>query len=828
MFLILILNMSNLPQHLSDLDKTIDYALGSPIEPEDDLGNSAKNRTAVETCSPSQPETEELQKRLQRVEEFATWSGAAGERNLNEAKEAVIEAFPDAGSDVERAIQKGREYRSLEKEAVKCMVQDGQIPKKIKTRVYRDFSHWGWKFRKSIQKAEKRRNRSAQDQVRTRKGMEIIFAKPRQNKTVKSSFAGKALVERHGSIDIPTGLHASDIRGLNPAPKWTILIDETGSEFGSDANERANSKKGKFVALVMPTETAPLKPLPKDWHATECEEIDEINQVFQAVLDAEVGIFGVSINCLPVTPGERWMDGTALTMDWVLRLLPVDGPTKVEILIEQRGRFPHGMTWDLVERQIMRRLAIAYPNRASKIELTIRTITKSGSPFNGYVDAVAYTWAGTMKTSKARLHQSQLLSNCLLEIDSDHLLSLWDNFTQGVALPPEMWWDILPESQIPSSLTFNFLNLVGEEASKNATLWEGYLNECRRQMSMGPVDLEKLWLAIDWLQTHQSSETVIPPLMELCWLTVKLAHTNHTGATETALESKITSLSSHLVEENAPMVCHADLHLAVARTNRYEFAGASASLEKWGDLPVAVPGLQYWGQIKSSLGQHAAFLGRNPEAVAFFVEAIAAFDQLSDPLIRQKETIQTSCHKAISMMDEPIFSDKEVRGAVQSVIGYLPTVANKLATDSSPASRYAHHLLLRWLVHRGDDSSKTAYLSAEPDWFVGEGHPWPLIQLYRAILLHEENPSIALQLALDGSDRAFSSGQGPVVRLIGACCRKIAAEWGEPWTTEAGEVNAIRIALPSAASQIKALEMWNGMDSSPLSLLQNVLPFNFR
>lgn len=817
--------MSNIPRHLSDLDKAMDNALGSPIV-QKDSGLSPEDGLVVEhEVSTSR---EELDQRLRRVAEFAAWTGAEGERNLSEAKEALLEAFPDAGVDVERAISLGRAFRDIEKQAIRYVNQGQKVPKKIFDRVYREFSQFSWRLKKSIKKAEKRRNRSGQDRVHGPGGKEKIFAKPRQNRTVKSSFFGKALVNRRGSMDIPSGLHASDVRSLEPVPRWTVLIDETGSEFGPNAAGAADGKKGKFVALVMPSEPIPLKPLPQDWHATECETIDEINQVFQAVLDADVGIFGVSMNCLPVTPGERWMDGVALLMDWVLRLLPVEGSTTIDVLVEQRGRFPHSMNWDLVARQVLRRLGIGYPNLASKIKLTVRTIKKKGSPFNGYVDAVAYTWAKTMKSSKVRLKQSQLLNNCLLEIDSTHLLELWDNFAQGVALPSEKWWEILQDCREPSFLIGNLLEVVGHEAKADVRLWERYLNECRRRMSSGPVDLGRLCTAVEWLQVYQPAKTAIPPLMELCLLTVRLARSNHMGASEIALESKILELSSRLVEESAPLVCYANLHLAVARTNRYEFDAATKSLEQWVDLPVAVPGLQYWGQVKSSFGQHSAFLGRNVEAVRLFEEAIGAFSRLSDPLMSDKEVAQTACYKAIAMMDDPAFTDHQVKNSVQSVIGSLPSIACELAADSSSSSRYAHHLLLRWLVNRGDESAKSAYLSVGCDWFVGDGHPWPLIQLYRGILVRSDNSGKALQFALDAADRAFSSEQGPVVRLIGACCRKIAVAWGEPWDFEEEELADLRISLPSAESQIRYLETWDGMNDSSLGLLRSVLPFNFR
>lgn len=426
------------------------------------------------------------------------------------------------------------------------------------------------------------------------------------------------------------------------------------------------------------------------------------------------------------------------------------------------------------------------------------------------------------------MRESQLIDTCLLESDARTLLHAWDSFAQGVRLPGPDWWNLLPETSKPASLAATLLDHIGTECRADTSRWSVYLDETRRQMSAGAVELSRLADATAWLERFLPDEAAIPPLMRLAWLVVKLARSNHYGEAESAWDNEVDSLAPALLEEAAPMVCHADLHLAVARTNRFDFDGASRALERWRDMPAQVPGLRYWAQVRSSFGQHAAFQGDQASAVALFDEALTAFGRLSDPTVRNKETEQTGAYRAIALMDMVDASETDVRKAVEKITGSISKAIPALATSSSPSKRYAHHLLLRWLVRYGQPAEQAAYLDHRVKWKTGHGHPWPLIQIYRALLLHPADATAGRELALDAAELAFSGNQGPVVRLIGACCYTIAAGWGKPWPEAAAELDWLDAILPSARNRIATLRTAIAEPVPPLDLITKTLPFNFR
>ena len=772
------------------------------------------------------------------IRKFASWNGEEGKRQLNSLVELFKEKFPKCQDELNNALQSGKKDKASLDRAYKLgssgknkkELEDllKSLPENTPKRVIS-------KIKKQFETGTKTARRWQKERKLKKSGKALSTVKPRETQQQNTTLPNSPLVKRNGNKKLPnTPLHPNDIRSLKPSQKWTLIIDETGSNFDESALNSKAAKLGRFVGILIPNEGNPLKQLSTNWHAVDTD-IKEIDKVFQSVLDAPVGVFGLDVKSLPMTIGERWMDGVALLVDWVLRLIPLDGTCEIDVLIEQRGLFNNTVSWDIVRRECLRKLALAYPRRALNINLKIETITKAGSPYNGYVDAIAFSWAGTTNASKTRMKLSQLRGTCLLEStngsDARKMLNAWDAFSQGINLPTELWWELThsPDGTTPTSLLHSFMNLVGQEARYKPALWERLLNEVNSRMSDSPVNLVYLADAVEWLQQFKPKDANILPALRLVWLTVKLAKANHFGEIESEWNEELASLGETLFDEAAPLVCHSALHLAVSATNRFDFDAATKAVKRWHDVSPAVPGLKYWGQLRSTFGQHAAFKDENDKALEYFKEALKAFARLSDPALAKRNSEQTACYLTIALTNSKNISDEEVRKSLESVIGTLPEAATSLAA-SSEDERYLQHLLTRWLVHRpnGNEDAKEAYLNASSNWETGKGHPWELIQIYRAILLRDKEPDKALELALDAANIAFSTNQGPTVRMIGTCCRIIATLWGEPWQESDKILNTLLEQLPAATDRINILREAGKSNITPIELLRTVLPFNFR
>jgi hypothetical protein len=820
------------PQVLRNTETEALQALVVSVSPE--VESSAKEERGLPPVLASMvvPLDQEARWQLREIRKYASWSGFEGSRNLDQIIEVFERSYPGHAGAIREAVAEGVEDRCLLEESYNVARFYGEAAPRLralKTKAQK--RGLGGRFFKSVQKGSQSCASSQAERESMQKGVPLSNLKVRDCNALPTSFPKAAAPVRAELSPVPEGLHPADLRGKSPAARWRVYIDETGTEFSEGAESARGPARGRVVGIVLKKPCTSLAPLDADWHASERTRA-EIEQALQALLDSEAGIFGITVSAVPMSAGERWEDAVGLLIDWILRLLPisVEEPAEVEVFVEQRGAFKAGHSWDLLARESLRRLALALPMRAALLELKVQVIGKRHDGFNPYADAVAFVWAGGTETSRQHLVNSKLLGTCLLELHARELLQAWDAFSQGVELPTQRWWELVasPDARIPSSILHTFLERIGGECRVLPQNWNRFLNHVRSQMAAGPVDLKKLGAAVAWLQDHQPEDKEIPPLLRMSWLTVQLAEANHLGQGEVESEKELATLSERLLEEAAPMVCHANLHLAVAKTNRYAFDEARQVLQRWLEVPPVVPGLQMWAQVRSSLGQHAAFLGEGSRAVGLFKEAIEGFGRLSDPQQRRKDVEQTGCYLAIAMMDDPAVSDGRVREAVERVTGSLASAARALGGASDGALRYAHHLFVRWLVRRGDPALADVYCGMRPEWKTGEGHPWPLIQLYRAVLIRQTDPGAAAGLVLDAARLANEARQGPIVRLIGVCCRAVGRMWGMEWPTAEVELAALRKALPHAETHIACLEQgWSRDPGAIISLLERVLPFNF-
>ena len=337
------------------------------------------------------------------------------------------------------------------------------------------------------------------------------------------------------------------------------------------------------------------------------------------------------------------------------------------------------------------------------------------------------------------------------------------------------------------------------------------------------------------------------------WNVALLANANHLGKTDCQdLVSTIRSDGDRLLEEDARLVCKADLHLAVQATNRFEFAEATHFMERWQDLarleesfrsvgirenlsrhwrevmPMVV-GLQLAGRVKSTIGQHLAFVGRFAEARKMFGDALKDFEKLSDRASAGRDYEQTGTYLAIAAMDDPDCPVAEVTRLVESVIGAIDSAISGLASNIKPQNKYKHHLLVRYLVRVEDEDAAKEYLRAAKSMPYDYGHPWPLIQFYRCLLARTYTPQLWENAAKSIWELAFDSNQGPTVRYIGMCLGVALGLIDAAWPVFASEMHLLRSALPGAHARLDLLEEYATIPpASPLEAVQALLPFNFR
>mgnify|MGYP001313237936 FL=1 len=646
-------------------------------------------------------------------------------------------------------------------------------------------------------------------------------------------------------------LRSHAIQTLDPCSSWDLVIDESGCQFEAGAT---GVQAGKLVGLLVPRGCD--LPVLKGFHAISALP-EEVDKVVQAVLDRPVGVFGISVSDIPEALGERWMDGVCEVIHWVWQLLPIatdDLGTALRVYIENRGTYDARLDLRALEREMLRQWARTDASR--KVRLSICFASKDGHDYLGYVDALAFTWGSGAQESRERLKKSALAGECLQSIGSGRKLrDLRDFYARPELLDGESWkWlTALPDSHHPGSLSGHVLGRLASYSASNAVKWDEFVSALFDHLESKALDLHVLGRQCSWLAQCRPAGKILPAVVELMWNVTLLANANHLGQTECqGLVSSIRSIGDRLLEEDARLVCKADLHLAVQATNRFEFEEATHFMDRWQNLarveksfrnvgigddffkywkemmPMVI-GLQLAGRVKSTIGQHLAFVGRFAEARKMFEDALMDFEKLSDRASAGRDKEQTGTYLAIAAMDDPDCPAAEVTRLVESVTGAIDSAVEGLASNINAQKKYKHHLLVRYLVHGDDEDAARKYLRAVKSMPYGYGHPWPLIQFYRCQLARRFAPQLWENTAKSIWELAFDSSQGPTVRYIGMCLGVALGLIDAAWPVFVSEMHLLRRALPGAHSRLDLLERYAATPpASPLEAVKTLLPFNFR
>jgi hypothetical protein len=776
-----------------------------------------------------------LESILRDIQKTASFAGITEKADIDLLTQEIKRYYPEKISEIKSRINIGKQIASGLDELYKLANENGKNSTRAQARYLNFCKEFGYlrdKAESQLSKGDAARKRRQEEQRNKNTNIKAVQIAPRQIPDINVLHPNVSpITQSIATFPTSSVFHPQDIRAQKTSSNWFLIIDETGNVFSQDENlnEIAAKDLGRWVGLLLPENNHGLKPL-ANWHAVD-KTLAEIDRVVQSVLDANVAVLGLTLEQMPFTTGEQWTSGILAMIDWILRLLPLEEniKTKIHVQIENRGDFKKGMEWQALPSDALRRLSLSYPDRASQLELKITIIDKNGSPFNGYVDALAFTWGSPTNASKERLNDTKFLGTCFLEGNARQIMQCWEWFDRGITIRSADWFTLLqqPDSKKVGSLVFTILERLGVTTKNNVALWRSFLDETRQHLDSKAVNLVELSNQINWLDTYAPKNEKMPGKLRLLWLTSKLAHANHLGELEKEWMHEMQYLGNQLIDEDAPLVCWTDLHLAVNATNNYNFPLASQLLSRWKQMPCNVAGLRYAAQVESSLGQHAAFSFNPQQAIEHFTNALALFEKLSDETQKQKEIQQTTIYLAIVEID---YSEKsQTRLAIKQALGEnLNNVIDTLAISDSESDKYRHHLLLRWLVYCAEESEKVRYLSHQDNWKNGHGHPWQLIQLYRAVLIHKTDTKKAIEIALDAYHLTTRQNQGATVRLIGFCCRLITIAWGEQWQDAQIELQKLKLELPTANSHIDVLQDYlNTPSTEALVMLQKVLPFNF-
>lgn len=829
-----------------------------PAPPAETPAEEAPPETAKPTTAAPEPPAETVPSEkvlLDEIFRFASWSGPDGERGLAEAFRALERHYPEAVAEGNRNRERGRRLKAFLERARKAGASGKPLNEVLSDMKAAGFSGGHRKqAQKAFERGENARKKYFQARQLERKAKKAMAKAgaapagaaapaPAAKAAEPEASAGKDGGNAFETLFAKIGNgHANALPSLAPAAAWTVLVDETGSDFSSDA---AGRSRGRMIAVFVP-KGAGLPDLPKAWHAVETGDLEGENGVLDLVgriQSAKCGVLGIPVTVLPeTTEADQWFSCVEDILALGFRLLPVDGPAKISLFVERRG-FADGPTGTAMlsktVEDVLHRLARVFPERAKKLTVESRIVAKTEHPWNGYVDAAAWTWGST--AASFLLPRTGWVGPCFLDGDAAAVLRRCLDALRTEGLPDAEDWTRLLELAGPdeeASLAAAFLRALGQEAQTKVDVWRKFLDEAVRHLDSKAIDMDLLGRQLRWLKAWEPVDADLPPRTRLVWLVSELAAANHTGRTDLheaeAFRKEFDELSARLYREDCPLCAHANLHLAVSYTNAFEFGKARDLLLPMRGWPAEGMGLRMEGRLLSSLGQHAAFLGDPVGALPLFDEAIARFRDLSEK--SRLEILQTSAYAATASMDAG------TPDAAERLASYLwggpfseetfVSESRRLAASAEPVEKYAHHILLRRLVELPvDHPARAAYLEEKPRWAEpAVGHPWELIEFYRALLL-PEGPERSARLE-SAFDLAMAEG-GPTLQVIAAVIAGSIVANADDVARDAyaNLVACCAEALP-ALGEARLAALRGQPDPAtrlaPLDLARAVLPFNFR
>lgn len=750
--------------------------------------------------------------------QFAWDRGEEAERLLASFLEKAAEKYPmdlDLPDDLERAARQGRHSLMLEAGLLN-QISRGASEDEIKDWI--------------------ERQRSGGQPSRSIRHLEICAKQEfERQKNNKEKFNAK----KDFVLDLPTvsfkeGLHPQSLRSLAASSDWQIYIDETGTDFTTAAQDLEDTDRhlGRVVALAVPS-YATLKGLKQPTHSTDLTHA-QVQDLITDILSTEntLGILGATLK--QDLYSANWMSAVYQLVRWVMLMLPLETQAesnRVRFFIENRSPYTESGSLKGLEDRLASNLKQLLPERFKNLHLSLELMTKDNS-YNGYVDAIAHLWGSPDPIKKEMLRATQWIGPCLLQGQGSlgYVERLYRDVSQQEVVSANEWFELCyyAAKEGEGSLLGQLLNQMGETVESG--VWLRYLAEVQQRVATKDFNSKSLSLALQWLNHYRPLNNDLPPILALQLLSTELAAKNHQGQVDENKIAELFALINRLEDEDAVSACNALLRISVAATNAFDFGSMTSFLEEWVAKPIAVPGLLNHAKLHSTLGQLSAFRGENQQAISQFDTALALFKRLSDPKQASRDSQQTQSYRLFALLEAyPEQAQQEIPtylASLDKTMAWQPWIRSLARSESS--RRFEHHLFLRFLISFPTQTvERNTYMDAIEGWKNGakEGHPWMLINAYRAWLLYEAGQQ---ELADDYFALAISEclaqRESKILTWMGHCFIYLQ----HSLKGHAIDTIELKEVFSDNFPQSALLELANAKNNTArLHALNTVLPFNF-
>jgi tetratricopeptide (TPR) repeat protein len=521
---------------------------------------------------------------------------------------------------------------------------------------------------------------------------------------------------------------------LTPRAKWTLLVDER-----SRSNARGEPASRRAVGLLLPRSPT-LRSLPRGWRAR-----DMVGPALDAVLDAvladrSAGILGLTRDAADAAQPKEGEGATRAMLEivqWVARLLPIDGPTEIDVMVEARGDQAAAANLRAAFAEAQHAVAGLDPRRHVHLSFRPRAIRDGESPFDGYVDALAHLWK--QDGGNARLVRSGLIGVCLSEAPSGALAHACDLLTRGAVIEGETWRALLDahDGAVEGSLAHDLLERAGEACSRDLASWRRLLEATRAHLGDETLDVLTLGREVAWLQAHAPANATLSPQLELVWRTAQLDAESRSAAPANAATSDAwNALAERLYVEDARLVCRAALARAGVEAGRLELGAATQQLARFAAAAPEIPGLRAFAQVQRALGELAARRGEHTQATEAFARARGAFGRLADGDVVAFEQRVTALRRAAAILSDPAHTAPDARAATEELTPLTPAALAAMARDAGDHAEL-HPLVVRFLGLDGSPEERAAYLGALREDAQLRGNAAWAVDAERALLLRD-------------------------------------------------------------------------------------------